>query len=64
MRKRWIRVRPSGKDEAGALLTAGVLAASVGAVTFYLTRLFLAREPVDSHRLPPARRGAISGEEG
>ncbi len=48
----------------GSLLAAGVVAASVGAVTFYLTRLFLTREPVDSHRLQRADPGAPSGEEG
>jgi hypothetical protein len=64
MRKRWIRVRPERQDDVGALMAAGVVAASLGAVTFYLTRLFLAREPVDSHRVQRAESGAVSGEEG
>lgn len=50
MRRRWIRVRPERRDDVGALVAAGVVAAGVGAVTFYLARLLLAREPVDTHR--------------
>jgi hypothetical protein len=57
MRRRWIRVRPERRDDVGALLAAGVVAAGLGAVTFYVSRLFLAREPVDSHRPQDSESG-------
>ena len=43
---RWIRHRPSGRDNLAALgagLGAGLV---VGGVVFYLARLLLAREPL------------------
>lgn len=48
----WIRTRPTTEDNAGAGLAALAVAAGVGVATFYLVRLFLAREPV---ALPEAR---------
>ena len=50
----WIRVPPGRDENARALLAAGALAAGVGVVTFYLTRLLLARERL-SLEGPPGR---------
>jgi len=47
MRKRWIRLEPDRKDDAAAAVLAVTLGLGVGAVAFYLVRLFLAREPLD-----------------
>lgn len=60
-RRRWIRVRPKGRESLGASLVAGVAAAGVGVATFYLTRLLLAREPLEG---PPGPRGNEGGEPG
>jgi hypothetical protein len=49
MRQRYIRVPAEKKDTVAAAILSGAAAAAVGVVTFYLTRTFLAREP-----LPPA----------
>ena len=43
---RWIRLRPGRRETVGAALASGAVAACVGAVTFYLARLFLSREPI------------------
>lgn len=51
----WIRTRPTVRDNVGAGLAAFALAASVGAATFYLVRVLLAREPLD---LPESRQGS------
>ena len=58
----WIRVPPERGDTARALLTAGVVAAGAGVVTFYLTRLLLARERLS----PEGSLGRIhdAGDEG
>lgn len=58
MSRRYIRVPAERKDTVAALMASGAVAACVGAVTFYVTRLFLAREslaPEDDERplLPP-----------
>jgi hypothetical protein len=53
-RRRWVRTPAGGRENAGAALVAGAVAAGVGVVTFYLTRVLLAREPLDD---PPAVRG-------
>lgn len=50
MSARWIRVPPEKGDDVTAALVAGVLALGVGAVAFWVTRTFLARE-----RLPELR---------
>lgn len=47
MRRRWIRLRPARKDTAAAALLAATLGLGVGAATFYVVRLLLAREPMD-----------------
>jgi hypothetical protein len=50
MRRRWVRRAPERKDDVGALMAAGIVAAGVGAVTYYLARLIFARDPVNEHR--------------
>ncbi len=47
MSKVWRRGRPTRGDDVTAGLAAGAAAVAVGAATFYLTRLFLARTPVE-----------------
>lgn len=67
MSARWIRVPPGRREEAGAWLAAGLAAAGVGVVTFYLTRLLLSREPLESTGLTEPRRspsGEIEPDEG
>lgn len=44
MRRRYVRVPPEKKDTVVAALVSGAVAACVGAVTFYLTRMLLSRE--------------------
>lgn len=44
MRRRYVRVPPEKKDTVAAALVSGAVAACVGAVTFYLTRMLLSRE--------------------
>jgi len=53
----WIRRPPEARDTAAAFVLAGVAAVGVGAVTFYLTRLLLAREPLGGRGLPVATQG-------
>lgn len=42
----YIRNRPDRKENAAAAVASAVLATGVGLVTFYLVRLFLARDTV------------------
>jgi hypothetical protein len=59
MTLRYLRNEPSRKDSTAAAVVSGVLAASVGLVTFYFVRLFLAREVAgeadDGHLHDPDR---------
>lgn len=48
---RWVRLPAGRKERTGAALAAGAVAACAGAVTFYLARLILSREPIG--RRPP-----------
>ncbi len=49
MRRRYVRREPKRRDTITAAAMSVALAAGVGAVTFYVTRLLLARETlVDS----------------
>ena len=57
-RRRWVRNDPDRRETLGAGLVAGAVAAGVGVVTFYLARLFLAREPLDAPPGPPSDDGA------
>ena len=47
MRRRFVRVPPERKDTVAAAIVSGAVAAAVGAVTFYLTRVFLTREVLE-----------------
>ena len=53
----WIRRPPEGRETGAALVLAGIAAVGVGAGTFYLTRLLLAREPLGGRGLPVATQG-------
>lgn len=55
---RWIRTRPTPQDTLGAGLMATVLAVGAGLTAFYLTRLFLAREPLEGASVPAPRSEA------
>ena len=46
MTPRYFRNEPTRTDSVTAAVVSGALAASVGLVTFYFVRLFLAREVV------------------
>ncbi|MFC1791889.1 hypothetical protein ACFL0I_05460 [Gemmatimonadota bacterium] len=46
------RTKPGVRENLGAGLLAAGLAAGVASVSFYLVRLFLAREPLESS--PPS----------
>jgi hypothetical protein len=61
---RWIRVRPGGRETLQAAVVAGAMAVGVGTVAFYLTRLFLAREPLAGPGLPARRDDARALEDG
>ena len=62
MKRRWIRVPPERGDNVRSALVAGVLAAGVGVVTFWVVRLFQAREPLGG--APPTVREEPSREPG
>lgn len=47
MSPRYVRARPSRRDELVAGLVAGALATGVGLVSFYLTRLLLSRRALE-----------------
>lgn len=64
MSTHWIRTPPDRRETATALLAAGIVAASVGVVTFYLTRTLLAREPLRGGELPSRGAGGAGGELG
>ena len=46
MSPRYLRVPPTRRNEVTAALIAGALAAAVGLVTFYVSRLLLSRSPL------------------
>jgi len=48
----WIRTPAGRRENVGAAIVAGGLAAGVGIVTFYFTRMLMAREPI-----PPLEAG-------
>jgi len=43
---RYLRNRPDRSEDLRALIVSSAVAAGVGVVTFYFTRLLLAREPL------------------
>lgn len=61
MSPRWIRGRPAAADTAGAALVAGAVALAAGAVTFYVARLLLSREPLEGRQ---TKTSAAPAEEG
>lgn len=58
------RTRPGARENLGAGLISAGLALGVAAVSFYLVRIFLAREPFEP--LPPAAgsKGGTGGTPG
>lgn len=67
MSVRWVRMPASRRERFAALLAAGTVAAGVGAATFYVVRLFLAREPLGTtEAVEPRAEGAgeIAPDEG
>ena len=64
MRRRYIRVPAERKDNARALIVSGSLAACVGAVTFYFTRMFLAREALEPEEERPSLPPGDDEEQG
>jgi hypothetical protein len=48
MTPRHLRKTAGRKENVAAAVISGTLAAGVGLVAFYFTRLFLSREPVDA----------------
>jgi hypothetical protein len=61
MSRYYRRTTPGLRENLEAGMVAAGLAVGVGALTFYLVRLFLAREPLDP--LPPAK-GSPTAPEG
>ncbi len=61
MSARWIRVPTGARERAGSWLAAGIAAVGVGTVTFYLTRLFLSREPLPGTGVAEARPDEPTG---
>ncbi len=62
MSVRYGRGRPSKKDSAAAAVVSVAIGACVGAVTFYLTRLFLTRQDLTPGSLldpPKSSAGAV-----
>ncbi len=58
MKRRWVRVPPDTADNLRAAVAAGLLAAGVGAVTFWVVRIFQAREPLAE--VPASSRDELS----
>ena len=63
MRVRYRSKRPGKHENGVAAGAAFAVALGVGAVTFYLTRAFLAREPVTPMLLEPGEDEADRGED-
>ena len=54
MTPRYTRVPPDRAEEARAAIVSAALGVGVGLVTFYLARLFLSREAMESMALEEA----------
>lgn len=52
MKTRYRRVRPTRTDELASAAVSFLVGAGAAAVTFYLTRLILSREPLAVRELP------------
>ncbi len=63
MKRRWVQVPPSPRENLLSAVSAGLLGAGVGIAAFYFVRLFLAREPISGmrpehlDRTPPPESG-------
>lgn len=64
MRRRYIRVPAEKKDTVAALMVSGALAACVGAVTFYFTRMLFARELLEVEEDRPQLTAGEGEEQG
>ena len=58
------RTEPGVGENIRAGLVAGAVAGSVAVVSFYLVRLFLAREPLESLDAPTPAGGALTEPDG
>lgn len=58
----WIRRPPERRENAAALLAAGIAAAGVGTLTFYLARILLARDSLGRRGVPAPPEEAPGGE--
>jgi hypothetical protein len=63
MSRYYRRTTPGLRENLEAGMAAAGLAVGVGALTFYLVRLFLAREPLDPLPPAPAPSRAVEREE-
>jgi hypothetical protein len=63
MNRYYRRTTPGRQENLEAGVVAAGLAVGVGALTFYLVRLFLAREPLDPLPPTPLPSGAAEPEE-
>ena len=61
MTPRYIRTHPGRKENAAAAVASAVVAAGVGLVTFYVVRVFLARDTVPELPRDPADSGSPGG---
>ncbi len=59
-RRRWIEVPITKEQTVQAGLMSGIVAVGAGVLTFYVTRMLLAREPLDA---PPGRVGRIEPDD-
>jgi hypothetical protein len=57
----WIRRSPERRERATALLAAGIVAAGVGVLTFYLTRTLLARDSLGDRGVSAAPKDGPGG---
>lgn len=62
MSPRWLRIRPTRRDDAMAGIVAGAVAAGAGLVTFYFARLLLARAPLEDPDPEPEPRPEARAE--
>jgi len=57
---RYRRLRPSRADDVVSALVSGLLGAGVAAAAFYVTRLFLVREVIESPKQIDRDKGSTS----
>jgi hypothetical protein len=59
---RYVRRAPEKKDTVSAALMSGAIAASLGLVAFYFTRILLARERIDATSPEDSEEAILRGE--